>query len=261
MAKFIHSDLGMRSRGDVVEVTLSAGANVRLLDSLNFDNYRRGRQHRFYGGRATQSPVRIPIPSNNHWHAVVDMQGLRGSVRASFRVINGASLEPLPPIQQRATELSRIAENAVHIGTPADARQHDVFLSYASEDRDTVAEPLARALEGHGLEVWYDKHALRIGDSLRRRIDEGISNSRFGIVILSKAYLAKPWPQHELDGLVVSSVENRQVLLPIWHELSKEDVIRASPSLADKIALKTSDYTIDQIAAEVAAVVQQQSAP
>ncbi|HUF99991.1 MAG TPA: DUF1883 domain-containing protein [Ilumatobacter sp.] len=91
MAKFVHSDLGQRSKGDVLEVTLDRGANVRLLDAANFAQYRAGNQHRFHGGRATKSPVRIVIPSDGHWHAVVDLQGLSGSVRAGFRVMHGSA--------------------------------------------------------------------------------------------------------------------------------------------------------------------------
>ena len=77
MADFIHSDLGFRQAGDVVEITLSGNAaNVRLLDNSNFEDYRNGRQHRYIGGLAHQSPVRLKLPNSGHWHVAVDMQGL-----------------------------------------------------------------------------------------------------------------------------------------------------------------------------------------
>ena len=88
MADFIHSDLGFRQAGDVVEITLSgSAANVRLLDNSNFEAYRNGRQHRYIGGLAEQSPVRLTLLSSGHWHVAVDMQGLQGTTRASIRVI------------------------------------------------------------------------------------------------------------------------------------------------------------------------------
>lgn len=87
MGQFIHSDLGFRQSGEVVEVALTTGANVRLMDSLNFSSYRTGRPYRCYGGLARRSPVHLPVPSTGHWHLVVDMQGLRGSARASIRVL------------------------------------------------------------------------------------------------------------------------------------------------------------------------------
>src|SRR5438093_623002 len=103
---FIHSNLGYLHAGDVVEVTLrGSAANVRLLDSNNFSRYRQGREHRYHGGFAKQSPVRLPIPNAGNWHVAVDMQGLRGSVNAGFRVIRGSALKPLPPIREQRPSL------------------------------------------------------------------------------------------------------------------------------------------------------------
>lgn len=257
MSQFIHSDLGNRQRGDVLEVDLSRGANVRLLDSANFQRYRKGERHRYRGGLAKSTPVRIEIPNSGHWHAVVDMQGLRGTTRAGFRVVPGSALRPLPPIREHRTDLTDIAENfaAVAPTTVDDDREFDVFISHATEDKDAIVRPLAAALRQLGLAVWYDEFELRIGDSLRRRIDAGIARSRFGLVVLSHAFFAKSWPQYELDGLVTLSVDGQQVLLPIWHEISKDEVIRQSPSLADKVALRTSDYSVEEIAAEIHEVI------
>lgn len=251
---FIHFDMGNCRRGDVVEVTLTHGANVRLLDSSNFAKYRRGQAHRYHGGLAKQSPVRLPIPNSGHWHVAVDMQGLRGSTRAAARKIPVDALKPLPPIPDPRPELAEIAHALAQEG-PGDDRDFDVFISHASEDKDEVVRPLAGALTERGLDVWYDEFELRIGDSLRRKIDAGIARSRFGIVVLSTAFFAKGWPQYELDGLVTMAVSGRQVLLPIWHGVSKDEVTGKSPSLADKVALRTSDYTIEEIADEIAAVV------
>ena len=258
MSDFIHSDLGQLKRGDVVEVTLSgSGANVRLLDNTNFSRYRRAQQHRYHGGLARQSPVRLGVPSSGHWHLAVDMQGLRGTTKAGVRVIPGAALSPLPPIRDQRPALAEIAENIAEVA-PEDAdqaREFDVFVSHASEDKDSIVRPLAQALHARGLDVWFDEFELQIGDSLRRKIDAGIARSRFGIVVLSHAFFAKDWPQYELDGLVTMSVSGKQVLLPLWHEISKDEVMSQSPSLADKVALRTSDYSIKEIAEEIAAVV------
>lgn len=73
--------------------------------------------------------------------------------------------------------------------------------------------------------------------------------------MLSVPFFSKSWPQYELDGLVTMAVSGRQALLPLWHGVSKDDVISQSPSLADKVALRTADSTIDEIADEIAAVV------
>ena len=252
---FLHSDLGHRQRGDVLEVTLTRGANVRLMDSSNISKYQRGAAHRFHGGLAKRSPVRIAIPSSGRWHAVVDMQGLRGSTRAGFKVVPGSALRPLPPIRDQRTPISEIAENLASVGSAVEDREFDVFISHASEDKEAIVRPLAAALEERGLVVWYDETELRVGDSLRRKIDAGISRSRFGLVVLSKPFFRKGWTSYELDGLVTRSVDGGQVLLPLWHEISKDEVIAASPSLADKVALRTADYSVEEIADELASVI------
>lgn len=252
---FLHSDLGHRSRGDVLVVTLTRGANVRLLDPANFSHYKNGRKHKFYGGLATESPVRIPIPTSGHWHAVVDMQGLRGTTRAGFKVISGSALQPLPPISKTRRDLVGIAHNVAEVSPTRPEREYDVFISHATEDKNAVVRPLAVALQERGLVVWYDEFELRVGDSLRRKIDTGIASSRYGLVVLSSAFFSKGWPQYELDGLVTMAMSDRQVLLPIWHDISKDEVVRQSPSLADKVALRTADYSIEEIADEIAAVI------
>jgi hypothetical protein len=96
---------------------------------------------------------------------------------------------------------------------------------------------------------------LRLGDSLRRKIDQGIANSAFGVVILSEYFFSKNWAQYELDGLVTRSVNDAQVLLPIWHKISKAEVMAQSPSLADKVARSTAENTLEEIAAEVAQLI------
>ena len=97
---------------------------------------------------------------------------------------------------------------------------------------------------------------MRLGDSLRRKIDAGLAQSRFGIVVLSHAFFEKNWTQYELDGLVTREMTGEQVILPLWHKITKAEVISYSPSLADKIARNTSDFTIAEIAQEIADVIQ-----
>lgn len=254
VAQFLKFDVRHCTRGDVVEVTLTHGANVRLLDSSNLSRYRRGQKHTYYGGLANRSPVRLAVPRSGNWHVVVDMQGLRGSTRASVKKIAAESLRPLPPIRQARPDLAAIAQ-ALEQEAGSDDREFDVFVSHASEDKDAVVRPLTKALSDRELAVWYDEFELRVGDSLRRKIDVGIARSRFGIVVLSEAFFSKSWPQYELDGLVTMATSGRQVLLPLWHGVSKDEVMNYSPSLADKVALRTADSTIDEIADDIAAVI------
>src|SRR5262249_47919440 len=76
----------------------------------------------------------------------------------------------------------------------------DVFISHASEDKVEIARPLAEALTKKGLTVWFDEYELTLGDRLRRKIEEGLRVSRYGVTILSENFFRKKWPQEELDA-------------------------------------------------------------
>ncbi|HEX8394442.1 MAG TPA: toll/interleukin-1 receptor domain-containing protein [Longimicrobium sp.] len=130
-----------------------------------------------------------------------------------------------------------------------------MFISHASEDKSSIVRDLANALVGEGLSVWYDEFELRIGDSLRRKIDLGLANSRVGLVVLSKSFMRKGWTNYELDGIVTRSVTGEQVMLPIWHEVTKSEVLAYSPSIADKVARSTATHTVEEIAKEIAEVL------
>jgi hypothetical protein len=114
----------------------------------------------------------------------------------------------------------------------------DIFISHAAEDK-AVARPLVSGLREAGVRVWLDEHELTIGDSLSEKIDEGLSRSRFGAVILSPAFFAKHWPTRELAGLRAREEQGTKVILPIWHNMDKMTVARFSPILADALAATT----------------------
>lgn len=78
--------------------------------------------------------------------------------------------------------------------------------------------------------------------------------------MLSEAFIAKGWTDYELDGIVTRSVDGDQVLLPIWHNISKDTVVEYSPSLADKVARSTATHTVEEIAAEIADLIRTRSA-
>ncbi len=147
------------------------------------------------------------------------------------------------PVRDRPPR--RIAELRISSGRSAKQQSspsYDLFLSHASEDKAAIARPLFNALTQAGLKVWFDEAELTIGDSLRRRIDEGLARCRFGVVILSPKFLQKDWPQKELDGLVArETASGKKVILPIWHKLTKTQVAKYSPTLADRLAANSNN--------------------
>lgn len=130
----------------------------------------------------------------------------------------------------------------------------DVFISHASEDKASFARPLVERLRHLGVKVWFDEATLKLGDSLRRSIDNGLAHARFGVVVISPHFLRKEWPQKELDGLVAREIDGVKVILPILHDITPAEVRKVSPMLADRLAAMSSDG-VDAVADQILQVV------
>lgn len=134
---------------------------------------------------------------------------------------------------------------------------YDVFLSHASEDKDKIARPLAKALKDRGLNVFFDEDAIKLGDNLRRTIDEGLSKSKNGVFILSPNFFKKEWPQKELDVFFAREIYGEKVIIPVWHGLSPQEILKISPTIATHVAVKTEGKSIDEIAIQIIEIVRQ----
>ena len=129
--------------------------------------------------------------------------------------------------------------------SPQIEHEFDVFISHSTVDKPYV-EPLVKELEAAGISVWFDKTSMEWGDSLRSEIDRGLTTCRYGIVVFSKAFLnKKKWTEHELNALFAKEEPGKKVILPIWHGISREDLIQYSPAFADRLAKNsvTDSYT------------------
>lgn len=132
----------------------------------------------------------------------------------------------------------------------------DVFLSHASEDKDEIARPLREALEARGVTVWFDEIQIKVGHSIRQEIERGIAVCRFGVVIVSPHFFAKQWTNAELDALFSKKMESgTNMVLPVWHRVSKDEVLRHSPLLSGILALNSATMTVDEIADALAEAV------
>ncbi len=138
-----------------------------------------------------------------------------------------------------------------------DKFQYDIFLSHASEDKDDVARPLAVLLQERGLRVWFDEFEFRIGDNIIEKLNKGINASRFGTVVLSKAFidLAKHWTKHELNTLEFLWVTENRIMFPVWHNITVLEIREFRASLANIFGLSTAAYTLEEIANEIHEVI------
>lgn len=131
--------------------------------------------------------------------------------------------------------------------------EYDVFISHAFEDKEDFVDEFVSELREQGLKVWYDTDKLKWGDSMREKIDKGLSKSRYGVVILSPNYISenKYWTKAELNGLFQVETINGKTILPIWHNLTKKQVTEYSPIIADRKAMTTASMTAKEIAVEL----------
>jgi hypothetical protein len=116
------------------------------------------------------------------------------------------------------------------------------FICHDSRDKDSIAEPIAIQLQKLMCPVWYDQFSLRVGDSLRESIERGLKESSKCILVLTPNFLGNNgWTKREYDSIFTRElVEKQKVILPVWNEISPEDVYQYSPILADRVAVPWS---------------------
>lgn len=162
--------------------------------------------------------------------------------------------------ESRIAQLQSMAiPSGVNISSAVDEQddvQYDVFVSHAWEDKESFVEEFVQELQKLNLRVWYDKKQIKWGDSMRAKINEGLRKSKFGVAVLSPDYIkeGKYWTKAELDGLFQLESVNGKMLLPVWHNLTKKEVMAYSPIIAGKLAMNTASMTPAEIAAELAAL-------
>ena len=166
----------------------------------------------------------------------------------------------LSSYQARIEDLQgQLRATVVPLSTPTcgeEPEEYDVFVSHAFEDKEDFVDDLVAEMRKLDLKVWYDSDKLKWGDSMREKIDRGLSKSKYGIVVLSPNYIAeqKYWTKAELNGLFQVETINGKTILPIWHNLTKKQVVEYSPIIADRKAMTTASMTAEEIANELKAL-------
>jgi hypothetical protein len=157
-----------------------------------------------------------------------------------------------------APEPSKPPTGAIPSRAPRNAAQRkpvqqtwDIFISHASPDKPYVGG-LVKALREAGVTVWYDNDCVAWGEPLRQAIKNGLKNSCYGIVVLSKAYLAdRKWTEHEFDGLFAREKLNSFIILPVWHDVTRDEIEAYDPALADRKGSISNSDDYDEIVGNV----------
>lgn len=242
--------LECRKKGELIEVTqLGTPVCFRLMDKTNLSLHNRGYRSVYYPLIPQKNPFVFPIPYDGEWFLVPDSLGRPARVSCKIKL--------LPPEVETQDSFLQESSPIIQTGSNESGKTnefcscYDVFISHASEDKKTVARPLFEKLSSAGLKVWYDESELKIGDSLRRKIDEGLNASKFWVVILSKDFFRKDWTKYEFDSIVTNALDSKTKIFPIWHNIGKTEVKNFSPNIADKLACSTASESIDSIVEKI----------
>jgi hypothetical protein len=113
------------------------------------------------------------------------------------------------------------------------------FISHDTRDKGEIALPITIGLQKLMCHVWYDEYSLKVGDSLRESIEKGLMEAKKCVLILSPNFLSNTgWTKVEFNSVFTREIlEQRSVVLPVWHNVSSRDVYEYSPSLANKVGL------------------------
>jgi len=118
--------------------------------------------------------------------------------------------------------------------------QRDYFISYAREDEDTLAKPLAAALQTRGLTYWLDLKDFHPGGALEDEVHNGLLTARHGVVIISRSYLEKDWPKRELDILLaLEAIDERRRIVTVRHGLLQSELVKFAPVIAQRTTISS----------------------
>jgi uncharacterized protein YjbI with pentapeptide repeats len=173
----------------------------------------------------------------------------------------GARFNDLERLFVKYVDLDRVVLDRDVAGTAKERKKFearlkqdsfDIFISHASEDKAAIARPLSEKLQEMGLLVWLDENEIEIGEELLASLNNGMTQSRFGLMIISKAFIEKKWTQFEVKQLLKMSKQTGKRLFFIWHGVNEEQVSAWSPELAKRVALASDRYSLDQLGLRLA---------
>jgi hypothetical protein len=130
----------------------------------------------------------------------------------------------------------------------------DIFLCHAWDDRNGTAKELHDMLEARGASVWFSEKDVALGSLLLREIDKGLANSRIGIVLVTPAFLRRV----DNEGIAekeLSALLARDLLIPVVHDTTFEELRETSPLLGSRSGLSTSEQSLDDVALKLVELV------
>jgi hypothetical protein len=129
----------------------------------------------------------------------------------------------------------------------------DVFLCHAWDDRRGVATELHDLLVAEGVSVWFSEKDILLGQPFMREIDRGLAKSRTGLVLITPALLERV--NRGVSDTELSELLARDLLIPVVHGTTYEEVRKVSPLLGSRNGLSTMEDSMKAIATKIAELV------
>ena len=130
----------------------------------------------------------------------------------------------------------------------------DLFLCHAWDDRRGAATKLNDLLEARGVSVWFSEKDIVLGQPFMREIDRGLAKSRAGLVLITPALLERV-NNRGVSDKELSELLARDLLVPVVHETTYDEVRKVSPLLGSRHGLDTAEDSMEVIATKVAELV------
>jgi hypothetical protein len=136
--------------------------------------------------------------------------------------------------------LSIIIRDNTYVKKKIELEKPVAFISHDTRDKEQIAYPLAIELQKKLCPVWFDEFSLKVGDSLCESIDRGIKETQKCILILSQNFLNNNgWTKEEFrQAFTKERINQDSIILPIWVDVTKEQIYNYHATLADKFAIK-----------------------
>lgn len=178
------------------------------------------------------------------------------TVMKSMETQASTNQEYLSGFSEMTKKLNELSTDIKHAVKEKELIEFDVFLSHSSLDKDIFVSELSEKLSSKGLKVFEDVKVFKIGQSQTDMMNMGILNSRFVVVFLSENFIQSGWSDYEFKSFLNREInEKRVIILPIWHNVSVEEVRQYNPYLVDKFALNTQKFSLDTIVEHINQVV------
>jgi hypothetical protein len=142
-----------------------------------------------------------------------------------------------------------LTKGEVHgMSEPAE-QTRKVYLAHASEDK-AIARPIADGLMARGIEVWFDEWEIGAGDSLRRKMEQGLEDCTHFVVLLTSTSIQKSWVAEEIDVGLMSAVEGTARFMGLRYDLPLSAL---SPFLRTRLSpeFHPGDAGLDSLAGDI----------